>query len=59
MASNRQIYANRKNAKKKYAPTTALGKARSTRNALRHGRSQFDAGDNLNLETLPGDQHRA
>lgn len=37
MASNRQIEANRTNAKRSTGPKTAGGKAKSSRNALRHG----------------------
>jgi hypothetical protein len=39
MASERQIAANRRNAKKSSGPRSAGGKARSGRNALRHGLS--------------------
>jgi hypothetical protein len=39
MASERQIAANRRNAKKSTGPRSADGKARSSRNALRHGLS--------------------
>jgi hypothetical protein len=37
MASNRQIEANRSNAKRSTGPKTLRGKARSSGNALRHG----------------------
>lgn len=37
MASERQIEANRKNAKQSTGPQTAAGKQRSKRNALKHG----------------------
>jgi len=37
MASERQIAANRQNAKKSSGPRSAVGKDRSRRNALRHG----------------------
>ena len=37
MASNRQAQANRLNAKKSTGPRTELGKARSSRNSLKHG----------------------
>jgi hypothetical protein len=37
MASERQFEANRKNAKRSTGPKTRAGKARSSRNALRHG----------------------
>jgi hypothetical protein len=46
MASERQIRANRENAKKSTGPKTVAGRARSGRNALRHGLSlplRFDA----------------
>jgi hypothetical protein len=39
MATERQIAANRQNAKKSSGPRSTAGKARSRRNALRHGLS--------------------
>src|ERR1700722_3619405 len=39
MATERQIAANRRNAKKSSGPRSLGGKARSRRNALRHGLS--------------------
>lgn len=40
MASNRQIEANRGNAKRSTGPRTEAGKARSSRNSFRHGLSR-------------------
>lgn len=40
MASERQIAANRANAKRSTGPKSALGKSRSSRNAVRHGLSR-------------------
>jgi hypothetical protein len=40
MTSNRQIEANRGNAKQSTGPKTAAGKTRSSRNSLRHGLSR-------------------
>ena len=40
MTSNRQIEANRGNAKRSTGPKTEAGKTRSSRNALRHGLSR-------------------
>jgi hypothetical protein len=37
MASERQIAANRRNAKKSTGPISSSGKSRSRQNALRHG----------------------
>ena len=39
MTSFKQIAANRRNASRSTGPITALGKARASRNALRHGLS--------------------
>lgn len=39
MATNKQIAANRANAKRSAGPTTATGRLKSSRNALRHGLS--------------------
>jgi hypothetical protein len=37
MATEAQINANRRNAKKSTGPRTSVGKERSSRNALQHG----------------------
>jgi hypothetical protein len=52
MASKRQIEANRTNAKRSTGPKTKAGKARSSRNALRHGLSRPTLQDNVALEML-------
>jgi hypothetical protein len=39
MATEKQLRANRENAKRSAGPKTAAGRARSSRNALRHGLS--------------------
>jgi hypothetical protein len=52
MASKRQIEANRTNAERSTGPTTRAGKARSSRNALRHGLSRSAVQDNVALEML-------
>jgi hypothetical protein len=48
MASQKQLRANRENAMKSTGPKTATGRARSSRNAFRHGLSGLLA---LNAET--------
>lgn len=52
MASDRKIEANRNNARRSTGPTTALGKARSSLNAVRHGLSARNA-------VLPQEDQRA
>ena len=52
MASERQIEANRKNAKRSTEPKTLAGKAKSRRNALFHGLSRSIADNDLALGVL-------
>jgi hypothetical protein len=52
MASERQIEANRKNAKRSTGPKTRLGKAKSRRNAFCHGLSQPTSADDPTVEAL-------
>jgi len=52
MASEKQLRANRANAKRSSGPKTAAGRLRSSRNALRHGLS-------LPLDTDPAASMRA
>ncbi|OSI78167.1 hypothetical protein [Bradyrhizobium canariense] len=52
MSSIRQIEANRANAKRSTGPTTAGGKARSSRNALRHGLARSCKPDEPEVATL-------
>ena len=54
MASQRQIEANRRNARKSTGPRSSQGKRRAARNALRHGFSLGTGilGDDGHIETL-------
>jgi hypothetical protein len=52
MASNRPIEANRSNAKRSTGPKTATGKAKSSRNALRHGFARSRTGDGHEVSVL-------
>jgi len=54
MASKRQIEANRKNAKRSTGPKTDAGKARSSRNARRHGLSQSGLEGDVSSDALAG-----
>ena len=52
MASDRQIAANRKNAKKSTGPSSEAGKRRSAKNAFRHGLASSDSPFRKELEEL-------
>ncbi|WP_409192579.1 hypothetical protein [Bradyrhizobium sp. RDM4] len=52
MASKRQIEANRANARRSTGPKTLSGKAKSSRNALRHGLARSCEGDDPEFATL-------
>ncbi len=52
MASKRQIEANRTNAKRSTGPKTIVGKARSSRNARRHGLSRWQPEDTAGSEAI-------
>ena len=54
MASNQQIEANRSNAKRSTGPKTTHGKAKSSRNALRHGLAQRCKQDGPEFARLMG-----
>ncbi|MGY3492316.1 hypothetical protein ACVW1B_001735 [Bradyrhizobium sp. USDA 4502] len=52
MTSDRQIEANRRNAKRSTGPKTGQGKLRSSRNALRHGLSRPAPHEDAECEAL-------
>lgn len=52
MATEKQIAANRSNAKRSTGPKTAVGKIRSSSNALRHGLSRPIPKDTLTLAKI-------
>lgn len=52
MASEKQMAANRANAQKSTGPRTAVGRAKSSRNAYRHGLSVAMAPDLAEVELL-------
>ncbi|WP_143035385.1 hypothetical protein [Bradyrhizobium sp. Rc2d] len=54
MASERKITANRSNAKRSTGPKTDAGKARSSRNARRHGLSRLNPENDVSSSVLLG-----
>ena len=52
MASDRQIAANRKNAKKSTGPSSEAGRRRSAKNALQHGLASGDQPFRRDVEEL-------
>ena len=52
MASERQIAANRRNARRSTGPKTRVGKRRSSGNALAHGLSSIVPGGSADVEAL-------
>ena len=52
MTSQRRIAANRKNAKKSTGPRTRRGKARASRNAIRHGLNAADFGNSARCDKV-------
>ncbi|MCK1331291.1 MULTISPECIES: hypothetical protein [unclassified Bradyrhizobium] len=52
MASERKITANRSNAKQSTGPKTEAGKARSSRNAHRHGLSRLNRENDVSSNAL-------
>ncbi|MGY4234722.1 hypothetical protein ACVIIW_003669 [Bradyrhizobium sp. USDA 4449] len=52
MASARQIEANRRNCRRSTGPKTAVGKAKSSQNAVRHGLARGDGNDSAAIENL-------
>lgn len=52
MASQRQIEANRRNAKRSTGPKTVVGKANASHNALCHGLARCIGGDDCELSAL-------
>jgi hypothetical protein len=59
MASDRQIKANRKNAKRSTGPTSEVGKSKTSRNAHYHGLSRPIRHDQCELNALSRFMDRA